>query len=162
MNVTGRHATAEDLDDLARLFYELEAEQAAIKPMWPLADGLDEPAETSLKALIDDVDSVVVIGEIDGVALGFLWARSEALLAQAGGERVGVIRLIYTEPEARGVGVGHEMVVVALDELRRRGLRLFDARVSPGHRHAKNFFEAHGFAARLIVMHHDDAPFETR
>jgi hypothetical protein len=27
--------------------------------------------------------------------------------------------------------------------------------VSPGHRIAKNFFEANGFKARHIVMHHD-------
>ena len=32
----------------------------------------------------------------------------------------------------------------------------FDVRVLPGHRLAKNFFEANGFSARLIVMHRDD------
>ena len=78
------------------------------------------------------------------------------MLPQAAGEEVGVIRLIFTDPEARGVGVGDAMITQALAELRGRGLRYFDARVSPGHRHAKNFFESNGFSARLIVMHHAD------
>jgi len=47
-------------------------------------------------------------------------------------------------------------MAAAMASMRAEGLRLFDARVSPGHRAAKNFFEAHGFSARLIVMHHAD------
>jgi hypothetical protein len=43
-----------------------------------------------------------------------------------------------------------------LTEHRALGIRLFDARVLPGHRLAKNFFEAGGFSARLIIMHHVD------
>ena len=57
---------------------------------------------------------------------------------------------------ARGVGVGEAMMSWILHEMRARGHHLFDAKVSPGHRHAKNFFESHGFAARSITMHHDD------
>ncbi len=48
------------------------------------------------------------------------------------------------------------MIRHVLEEFRGRGHRFFDARVSPGHRHAKNFFESNGFSARLIVMHHAD------
>jgi hypothetical protein len=48
------------------------------------------------------------------------------------------------------------MIQIVLAEFRASGHRLFDARVSPGHRLAKNFFESNGFSARLIVMHHAD------
>jgi hypothetical protein len=44
----------------------------------------------------------------------------------------------------------------ALSILRGRGITKFDAHVLPGHRLAKNFFEAGGFSARSIIMHHDD------
>jgi hypothetical protein len=44
-----------------------------------------------------------------------------------------------------------------MDLLRKRGISRFDAHVLPGHRLAKNFFEAGGFSARSITMHHDDA-----
>jgi hypothetical protein len=43
-----------------------------------------------------------------------------------------------------------------MDLLRERGITKFDAHVLPGHRLAKNFFEAGGFSARSIIMHHDD------
>ena len=157
MNPTSRPATPDDLDDVLALYREAEKEQAALKPMWPLADGLAEPADESLASILDDRDSLLVVGEVDGVVLGFAWARSEPLLPQAGGQRAAVVRLIYTAEEARAVGVGDAMVVLLMDELRKRGHRHFDARVSPGHRNAKNFFEAHGFSARLIVMYHDAA-----
>jgi hypothetical protein len=45
---------------------------------------------------------------------------------------------------------------LAMEKLRERGISKFDAHVLPGHRLAKNFFEAGGFSARSIVMHHDD------
>jgi hypothetical protein len=48
------------------------------------------------------------------------------------------------------------MLDLALSQLRERGLRRFDAHVLPGHRLVKNFFEAGGFAARSITMHHAD------
>jgi ribosomal protein S18 acetylase RimI-like enzyme len=160
MRITARRATMDDVAPLLELYHELETEQTAIKPMWRLADGLAEPAEETLAGLLRDPDSVVVIGEIEGVALGFAWARSEPLLPQAGDVRVAVVRLIHTTLEARGVGVGDAMVRDVLAEFRSRGHRLFDARVSPGHRLAKNFFESNGFSARLIVMHHSDGDDE--
>lgn len=156
MTITARRAGTDDLAQLVALYRELEAEQTAIKPMWRLADGLAEPAAEALAAILQDRDSLLVIGEIDGVPLGFAWARSEPLLPQAGDVRAAVVRLIYTTPEARGVGVGDAMIKDVLAEFRSRGYRLFDARVSPGHRLAKNFFESNGFSARLIVMHHAD------
>ena len=142
---------------MVRLYRLLEAEQTQIKQMWPLADGLAEPIEASLSTIIGDPASVVTIGGIDDVALGFAWGRIESLLPQANGAEVGAIRLIYSEDEARGVGIGHEMVTLIMDEFRTRGVTLFDAYVSPGHRLAKNFFEAHGFSARSIAMHHNDS-----
>ena len=157
MTPTSRLATEHDIAELTRLYRLLEKEQTAIKPMWAIADGLAEPVEESLGALLGDEESIVTIGEIDGVPLGFAWGRRESLLPQAEGDMVGSIRLIYTEEEARGVGVGHEMVSVVLETLRSKGVTLFDAYVSPGHRLAKNFFEAHGFSARRIAMHHNDA-----
>jgi GNAT superfamily N-acetyltransferase len=125
--------------------------------MWPLADGLAEPVERSFRDLLDDQESIVVIGLLDGYPFGFAWARVEQILPQAGGAEVGAIRLIYVDPEAREVSLGEEMREYLMDLLRKRGISRFDAHVLPGHRLAKNFFEAGGFSARSITMHHDDA-----
>jgi ribosomal protein S18 acetylase RimI-like enzyme len=128
----------------------------ALHPMWPLADGLAEPVESSFEHLLADPEVLVVMGEIDGYPFGFAMARIEEILPQAAGERIGSIRLIYVEPEAREISLGEEMRDYLIDELRQRGISRFDAHVLPGHRLAKNFFEAGGFSARAIIMHHDD------
>lgn len=134
----------------------LEEEMTALHMMWPIADGLDEPVEESFADALAEEGTHVLIGEIDGYPFGFLMARVERLLAQADGELVGAIRLIYVDGQAREVAVGEAMREAILSELRRQGITKFDAHVLPGHRLAKNFFEAGGFSARSIIMHHDD------
>lgn len=134
----------------------LETEQAALKALWPVADGLPEPIESSFAQHLSEEDSLIVLGTVDDVPLGFLWIRSEALLPQAAGALVGAVRLVFVETAARGVGVGEEMIGMVMDDFRSRGITLFDSHVSPGHRLAKNFFESHGYSARSIVMHHSE------
>ena len=155
MQITSRVASANDLGVLLDLYAAAVVEQRDIKPVWVIADALPEPADEAFRAIIRDEESLLVIGELDGAPLGFAWARSEPLLPQAG-ERVAVVRLIFTVLTARGVGIGDAMIRQIMEHFRATGHRRFDARVSPGHRHAKNFFESNGFAARLIVMHHRD------
>lgn len=156
MNVSSRHATADDLDDLERLYRALEREMVELHKMWPNADGLDEPITASLTDVVDDNETMVLIGSIEGYPFGFLIATVESMLEQAGGEKLGVIRFIYVDQDAREVAVAEMMREQALTELRQRGISKFDAHVLPGHRLAKNFFESGGFSARSIVMHHDD------
>ena len=156
MEVASRRATPDDLPVLVDLYRSLEKEMVALHRMWPLAGGLSEPVEDSLAGSLDDPDTSIYLGTIDGVPVGLLLIRIEQLLPQAGGARVGAIRLVFVDHEAREVGVGEIMRDQALREHRAIGIRLFDAHVLPGHRLAKNFFEAGGFAARAIVMHHAD------
>lgn len=160
MKVRARPATTADLPMILELYRRLEDEMTGLHPMWPRRDGLAEPVEESLGSAIDDADAYLYVGEIEEVPFGFLLARVERSLPQAGHEEVGVIRLVYTDLEAREVGVAETMRDMAMDDLRRRDISKFDAHVLPGHRLAKNFFEAGGFSARSIVMHHDDHPRE--
>jgi GNAT superfamily N-acetyltransferase len=156
MEVGSRRATADDLPVLVDLYRSLEKEMVTLHPMWPLADGLAEPVEDSMARSLEDPDTAIYLGTIDGVPVGLLLMRIEALLPQAGGAKVGAIHLVFVDHDAREIGVGETMRDQALTEHRALGIRLFDAHVLPGHRLAKNFFEAGGFAARLIVMHHAD------
>jgi len=156
MEVAARLATIEDLGVLEVLYRSLEAEMIALHPMWPLADGLAEPITESLGRNLLDPEVVLVLGTIDELPFGFLLARVEPLLPQAEGLRFGAIRLVFVDHPAREVGVGEAMLALALTEMRARGLVRFDAHVLPGHRLVKNFFEAGGFAARSIIMHHVD------
>lgn len=156
MRVEARAATTADVEVLEGLYRSLEAEMVALHPMWPLADGLDEPVVEALARAIDDSSAIVLIGTIDGYPLGFLLARVEETLPQGGGERIGSIRFVFVDESAREVAIGEVMREEAMTQLRERGITKFDAHVLPGHRLAKNFFESGGFSARSIVMHHDD------
>lgn len=155
--VSARRAGEGDLPALVRLYRELEKEMTGLHPMWPLADGVAEPVEDAFSELFDDPDALVIVGELDGYPFGFAVARVTPLLPQAGGEQVGSIRLVFVEPDAREVALGEAIRQRVMDELRERGISKFDAHVLPGHRLAKNFFEAGGFSARSIILHHDDA-----
>lgn len=154
--ITASFATAADVPVLVDLYRSLEQEMEALHPMWPLADALPEPVAGSLLEAIEKDESFVVVGTIDSYPFGFLYGRVEELLPQAGGERIGSIRLVFVEEEARQVSIGEVMRDLAMERFREWGLTKFDAHVLPGHRLAKNFFEAGGFSARSIVMHHDD------
>lgn len=155
MDVRARPATLDDLDGLVDLYRALEREMAGYHPMWAVADALPEPVREALAAALVDPATFVYVGTIDGILFGFVLARSE--VTAVGDQRIGSVRYIFTDPEAREVGVGEAMLDAALSELRLRGHRLFDAHVLPGHRLVKNFFEAAGFSARSIVMHHRNA-----
>lgn len=154
--VTARPAGQEDGPLLLSLYRRLEAEMTALHPMWPRSDGLPEPVGEAIGRRLADPDSLFYIGELGGFPLGFIHGRSEPLLVHEGETRRGAIRLVFVEEEARGVGIGEAMRNALLEEWRGRGMTLFDSHVLPGHRLAKNFFEAGGFSARSIVMHHDD------
>ena len=156
MRVEAREATIADIDSLEHMYRSLEKEMVALHKMWPLADGLNEPVAQSLVSAIADPDSVVLIGSIDDYPFGFLVAHVERLLAQADVETIGSIQSIYVDDDAREVAVAEAMRELALAMFRERGITKFDAHVLPGHRLAKNFFEAGGFSARSIIMHHDD------
>jgi GNAT superfamily N-acetyltransferase len=153
---SARLATSADLDVLTDLYDGLLEEMTDLKPVWRLTDGLSEPVAAALEHHLERERDTVYLGEFEGVPMGFLVWREDDLLPQADGARVATIRLIYTTPEARRVGVGEAMMERFLVDAESRGIVLFDAIVPPGHRHAKNFFESNGFKARRIVMHRDD------
>lgn len=158
MQITVRNATNADIDVLVDLYEAMEDEQVARKPIWALTDGLDRPFREALTRMITSDDVWLRIGEIDGVAVGFIAASIDETHHRSNGLQIGRIDLIFTHPDARGVGVGDQMLEVVLTDLRALGITHFDAPVGPGQRLTKNFFEGHQFAARSLIMHHADDP----
>ena len=149
MQITARDAAEADIADIERLYTRFAAEQAALRPLWHESEGLPSPVAGAIAALV--ASNAITVGSIDGQLVGFFVGDERTLVD--GEQRVGVIRYIFTEPEARGVGLADEMFKHGIGKLAERGIEAFDATVSPGHREAKNFYEAHGFSARSITMH---------
>lgn len=150
-----RPADEVDIPALVDLYRKLEAEMIELEEMWPLADALAEPVAASFEAELADPDSIVIVGELEGVPLGFIIGRLEGLLPQGGNEKIGSIRFVFVEQGAREISIGEQMLAELLKRLKARGARRFDAHVLPGHRLVKNFFESGGFSARKIIMHND-------
>ena len=92
----------------------------------------------------------VLVGTIDDAVVGLALGR----LDEVGEASLGVVDACYVEPDARGVGVGRAMLDALLTWFEGSGCRGVDASALPGDRHTKNFFEAAGFTARLLTLHH--------
>jgi GNAT superfamily N-acetyltransferase len=125
--------------------------------LWAVREARPEPLEQSYGALLDREDAQLVVGTIDDAVIGFGTAEIEVLRS---GARLGLIRDLFVEPDARAVGVGERLAGDLVSFCRARGCVGIDALALPGHRAAKNFFEDSGFTARAIVMHRriDDGP----
>lgn len=152
---TARPATASDLSDAARLWREAVAELAGRRGGQALADALDRPElERYLFEAIDSQEQLLVLGLIDEVAVGLASVRA----GRQPQRPMGDLELIYTEPGARRVGVAVAMLDLAAERCRQWGMTGIDVPALPGDRGAKSFFEAHGYTARLLVMHRPTAP----
>ena len=102
------------------------------------------------ESLLDDPGYHLVVGAIEGVVLGFALARSDRP-----NDHAAAVELValYTEPEARGVGIAAGLINDVTTWAAGRGATGIDAAVLPGNRSAKNFFESFGMKARLIRVH---------
>ena len=98
-------------------------------------------ASSRRRVLVGTIDDSVV-----GMAVGHLDDVGEALL--------GVVDGCYVEQEARGVGVGRALLDGLVSWFGSSACRGVDVSALPGDRRTKNFFEAAGFKARLLTLHH--------
>jgi ribosomal protein S18 acetylase RimI-like enzyme len=152
-----RPATADDIPRVEELARAMRAELGPMRggALWREREAWPEPLDEEYRALLGRDDALVVVGTIDDVVLGFGAVVVEDL---RDGSHLGVITDLYVELLAREVGVGDAMAADLLEFCRARGCRGVDASALPGHRATKNFFEAHGFSARALTMHHSFDP----
>jgi GNAT superfamily N-acetyltransferase len=151
-----RPAVAEDLPTLLALYRAGAGEMAHLSPAWAALDGRADPAEESLEAALSDDATEVFLGTIDGVPVGYAVVCLQPRKDVADGHVW--IQDIYVEPDARGIGVGEELINSTLGWGRQRGARSAEIRVLPSHRDAKNFCEENGFSAHVLALHKDLPP----
>jgi GNAT superfamily N-acetyltransferase len=147
-----RRAIAHDHDELVRLFEAAGIELTGRKGAW-LQERIDAPwadvAEAVALVLTDDWVSVV--GTIDDVVVGVAVGRVRAMHRDGS---VGQVEALYVEPDGRGIGVGDALLLEMMSIFKDRGCIGVDAWALPGERETKNFYEAHGFSARVLTVHH--------
>jgi ribosomal protein S18 acetylase RimI-like enzyme len=147
-----RPATAADISRVVELAHLMRAELTAMRggELWAVREAWPEPLEDAYGALLTRDEALLVVGTIDDVVVGHGAVVVELLRS---GARLGVVTDLFVEHEAREVGVGEAMADALVAHCRAHGCTGIDAPALPGHRAAKNFFEAHGFTARALVMH---------
>jgi GNAT superfamily N-acetyltransferase len=150
---SSRPATADDVPRIVELARVMRAELTAMRggELWAEREAWPEPLDDAYRALVDRDDALMVVGTIDDTPLGFGAVVLELLRS---GRTLGVITDLFVEEGARSVGVGEAMADALVAYCTTRDCIGIDARALPGHRATKNFFEAHGFTARALVMHH--------
>ena len=116
-----------------------------------------EPLEDWLRQRAQD--GGVWAGTIDDSVVGYAVATLEEARS---GVRLARVEALFVEEGARKVGVGAALMAVILEWATARGCTGVDAWALPGDRHTKNFFEASGFSARLLTMHHSFGPRRER
>ncbi len=152
--VGARPATHEDLVDLAELAAHAVAEMLPQRggALWARTIGRRPPFAEGLARAIDHAGVHVVCGTVDDVVVGYAVARLDEL---SDGALLAVVEDLFTDPQARHVGVGEAMMddlVAWATSARAVGI---DALALPGARDTKNFFEGFGLKARALIVHRD-------
>jgi GNAT superfamily N-acetyltransferase len=152
VDVTARPATADDLPALVTLATAAIEELIPHRggAVWRRQQARPMPPGDSLLDDLDDPDAHVVLGTVDGTAVGYGVVRVEHL---RDGSRLGVISDLFTLDGAREVSVGEEMMDALISWAGEQGCFGVDSLALPGDRATKNFFESFGLVARAIVVH---------
>ena len=137
-----RRLTSDDVGEVARL--EAEARSAMLSQRGGGAHLAEVPAVGDWDTLVADHNHAVWVALVDDVPVGYL----ELLIA---GD-VAELRQVYVHPQARGLGLGAELLSAAVEEGRERGCARLEGTALPGDRETKNLFERAGIKARKIVM----------
>lgn len=95
--------------------------------------------------------NVIIIAENDaGENVGHVWI-GETRDSYTGATR-GYVYDIYVAPEARGEGLGRQLLNEAEERSRRRGHRELGLTVSPENETARHLYESAGFTTERLMM----------
>jgi ADP-ribose pyrophosphatase YjhB (NUDIX family)/N-acetylglutamate synthase-like GNAT family acetyltransferase len=107
--------------------------------------------ELALPGYLEADGHLLLAGSFAGVVVGLAAAR---LVASADGP-LGVVDLVYVEPDARRVGVGDALMESLVAWADDEGCAGLDVSVLPGDRASKALLETWGFTARALTLHRD-------
>ena len=152
MQIEARPATEADIAILCALAEAGIAELAPLRggDIWSRLEARTAPFEADFAAAVADPDRLVLVGTIDQIVVGYA-AADEVELHD--GEHLCDLTDIFVLSEARGVGVGEELLKLAIDWCGSRGIVGIDSTTLPGDRATKNFFETFGLVARSLTVH---------
>lgn len=152
MDIAARGAGPADLEVVAALCrtgtQELRPNRGG--EIWSQWEARAEPLEPALEELLARDGAEILVGEIDGITVGYAIAEIAIL---HDGRRVAHLTDLYVMPDARGVGVGEALMEAITSWAVANDCVGIDSIALPGDRATKNFFETFGLVARALRVH---------
>lgn len=143
-----REATEGDLDAMLSLWRELERIQGSHRLFPMVADAEDRIAGLFREAIADPDSAALVIDGPDGM-LGMAIARiTEQGHHSMSDARVAELSRVVVRSDARGRGLGTELIEAARAFAKERGAAFLTAKLFTGNTEGRAFWERMGFVAR--------------
>lgn len=117
----------------------------------PVADPLPASYHRAFADIDRDPAQLLVVAEQEGVVVATLQLTFLPYLTYGGGLRA-QIEAVRVAREARGTGLGRELVAWAIDQARRRGAHLVQLTTDTRRPDAQRFYASLGFRATHVGM----------
>jgi GNAT superfamily N-acetyltransferase len=152
VEVSTRLTTTGDLAEVVRLVSDAHRAVADQRggPHWLATAALPEPLTDTVADALAAPNCVALVGLIDDVPVGIALAHLDVWRDAT---RLGIVRYLYVEAEARQVGVGEALLDAIVEWARSHDCDALESMALPGDRELKNMFERYGLVARAIVVH---------
>ena len=99
-----------------------------------------------------DEDSVVLVAELEGQVIGYVYAAIEPLSWKELRDQAGFIHDIAVDPLARGAGVGAQLLEAAVEWLRGHGMHRVMLWTAEQNSTGQRLFERAGFRRTMVEM----------
>jgi GNAT superfamily N-acetyltransferase len=93
--------------------------------------------------------SVLYVCEVDGVIAGFIVARLKRVPEYLGGVMIGELKDMWVEPEVRKLGIGEELLRLAIEWCRAQNAYSCEAQILVGNQPIINLIEYLGMKTEL-------------
>lgn len=149
-----RPATSADLPRIGRLGALLVEEHHGFDPERFLGAKRRTPADYAafMKAQLENPDVAVLVAEVNGDVIGYVYAAIEGYDYMALRGPAGVLHDIIVDPESRGRGVGRLLLDAVLAFLKSRGVPRVVLTTAEQNAAAHRLYESVGFRRTMIEM----------
>lgn len=105
-----------------------------------------------LRSQLDDPDCIVLVGDVDGSAAGYVYAAVEPLSWKELRDESGYIHDLIVDPDARGRNLGSLLLEAACDWLRDRGMPRVVLGTAAANEAAQRLFTRAQFRPTMVEM----------
>jgi ribosomal protein S18 acetylase RimI-like enzyme len=160
LDLSIRPVTSDDVEDVVRLsllawapvFESFEGilGPSIYKLIWP--DWKVDQREAIEKVCTDGDKTIVWVAEVDGAAVGFVAYQLEAE------GTTGEVQLLAVHPEYQNLGIGTELNIFSLREMKEAGMTMAKVETGgdPSHAPARKSYEKAGYTGLPLVRYFKD------